>query len=166
MTPLALAIQFTLDAEKGWTPIDGGTMYGVTQAVYDKYRKLKSETLQAVWFISLAEVHDIMQTEYWIPAHCDLMSPQLAICNFDWAYNHGNTGALKTLQGALGLDVDGIWGPETQSAVEAAGDSIVPVYLEARREWYRNDTAQSEYLTGWLNRVNALQDYLARNFPA
>ena len=145
-------------------------MYGVTQAVYDKYRQLEMEPVQSVRNIGMNEVQDIMETEYWEPAHCDVMTPQLAIAHFDWSYNHGDFGALETLQAVLGVGVDGIWGHDTQSAVQDAGDAIVPRYLDARRAWYKDDAARdpavTKDLTGWLNRVDNLQAYLARNFPA
>jgi lysozyme family protein len=171
MNPLQLAIQFTLGAEGKFTIDNGGpTMYGVTQAVYDAYRDAHGLGRTTVAGIRMNEVLDIMQTEYWEPAHCDLMTPQLAIAHFDWSYNHGDTGALKTLQGVLGVGTDGIWGHDTQSAVQDAGDAIVPRYLDARRAWYRADAARdmevAKDLKGWLNRVDALQSFLAEHFPA
>ena len=171
MNPLSLAIQFTLGAEGKFTIDNGGpTMYGVTQSVYDAYRNAHGLYHTTVAAISMSEVLDIMQTRYWEPAHCDVMTPQLAIAHFDWSYNHGDEGALKTLQAVLGVGVDGIWGHDTQSAAQDAGDAIVPRYLDARRAWYRDDAARDPAVTkdldGWLNRVDNLQAYLAKNFPA
>ncbi|CAB4132092.1 Protein of unknown function DUF847 [uncultured Caudovirales phage] len=167
MTPYELAKAFTLKAEGGLTRDNGGlTMNGVTQAVYDTYRKLHSLPAQTVAKISPAEVDDIMHAEYWNPAHCDSLPTKVAVAMFDWAYNHGVGGAVMTLQRALGLSTDGVFGTNTATAVHAAdANLLLSKFLDARRAWYRqavdaNPSKYQPYLAGWLNRVNNLQDYL------
>lgn len=162
---LQQAMTFTLRAEGAYTQIDGGTMCGVTQAVYDDYRDSLGLPEQSVALISMDEVQNIMRTLYWTPASCDKLPDKLGIAHFDWAYNHGVHGANVTLQETLGFKntaLDGVVGPITLHAVLAVEPSILlQKYLDARRAWYRADTAQAKYLTGWLNRVDALQTYLA-----
>ncbi len=166
MSTFDLAMKFTLKAEGGFTHDTGGdTMCGVTQTVYDAYRKLHSVAQQSVRIISYDEVADIMQSEYWNPAHCDSMPPKLSVAMFDWAYNHGVTGAIETLQGCLGLTADGVFGAHTAAAIAATGDGIVPQFLDARRDYYQhlatiNPDKYAEYLDGWLNRVDLLEAYL------
>ena len=159
---LQQATTFTLKAEGRYTPIDGGTMYGVTQAVYDDYRDSVGLPEQSVALITMDEVLNIMRGLYWTPAACDKLPTKIGIAHFDFAYNHGAHGANVVLQGVLGVVQDGIIGPESIHAVVAAEQiNLLEKYLNARRDWYRADTAQTEYLKGWLNRVDALQAYLA-----
>lgn len=148
-------------------------MHGVTQSVYDPYRKSKDLPLQTVAAISDAEVADIMQSEYWNPARCDQMPMRLAVCMFDWAFNHGVHGAIETLQTCLGVPADGLFGAQTSEALHHTLDLETPNaphglvfrFLDARREWYHNAVIRDAVtygpdLQGWLNRVNALEAYI------
>lgn len=165
-TALELAMIFTLKEEGKFTIDDGGpTMCGVTQHVYDAYRMRNHESTRSVALIAQDEVQDIMHAEYWVPAHCDAMPTRLAICQFDWAYNHGVSGAIITLQGCLGVVADGVFGPVTIAAIKSAGIDLVAKFLDARRTWYRNAAAENpakyaQYLDGWLKRVDQLEMYL------
>ena len=174
MNSLQLAIAFTLKEEGGFTIDDGGpTMHGITQSVYDAYRTSRNLLLQSVELISMAEVTDIMKSEYWIPAHCDSMPARLGIAMFDWAYNHGVTGAIITLQECLGVTPDERFGADTLNAVKHtiefeqpnASYGLVAKFLDARRDWYEEAATvhpekYSKYLAGWLHRVDELQTYL------
>lgn len=160
------AIRFTLGAEGGFVIDDGGpTMYGVTQDVYDDFRRQDGLLLQSVQLIEMDEVYVIMGNEYWVPAHCGDLGQKMGVAHFDWAYNHGIEGAIKTLQEALNVEADGIYGPHTKAAAQEAGDGVLGAYLEARRIWYRNAAQEhpekyEKYLDGWLNRVDNLASYL------
>ena len=171
-TALAKAVQFTIVTEGGFVTDNGGdTMYGVTQRVYDLYMsKKKWLPVKPVKQITMLEVLEIMGDMYWGPAHCDALPEQLAIAHFDWAYNHGTAGAAKTLQIALGFSAamaDGVIGPKTLAAVAAANvPELVGKYLDVRRTWYKNTALLNpaeygKYIKGWLNRVDALEKYLA-----
>ena len=157
---------FTLKAEGGLTTDNGGlTMCGVTQSVYDNYCKLHSKPHSSVATISSDEVDDIMHAEYWNPAHCDSLPAKVAIAMFDWAYNHGPSGAIMTLQACVGVDADGVFGTHTLDAVRNAGDGLLGKFLDARRHWYQaaaeaNPAKYSVSLHGWMNRVDALEKYL------
>ena len=166
---LQTALAFTLKEEGGFVdhPNDpgGATCQGVTQVVYDKYRLSVHEMNQSVEYISPGEVHDIYFGEYWMPSHCDELSEKLGIAHFDWSVNHGVSQALITLQGVLGVSQDGIFGPDTLTAIDAMEENtLISSYLNARRTWYRNRVvayrSQADFLTGWLNRVDNLQTYL------
>ncbi len=164
---LQLAMAFTLrpDIEGGWTPIDGGTMHGVTQAVYDNYRLSIDAPMQSVRNISQNEVTVIMFSRYWKPAQCDLLPAKVAIAHFDAAYNEGVSGAIRVLQAALGVAQDGVIGEQTQRAIAGADPvALLADYLDARVASYRRiateDPAKTEYLAGWLNRVDVLGNYL------
>ena len=167
---LQSSLAFTLPAEGGFVdnPLDSGgaTMHGVTQTVYDRYRLSIGELNQSVRLISDDEVQHIYSEMYWTPAHCPDLSERVGICHFDWAVNHGVSGAIETLQGVIGVTQDGIFGQMTANAVQAMDESTLIVdYLDARAAWYKqrvvNDPSQSVFLTDWLNRVQTLREYLA-----
>ena len=158
---LSQAMTFTLGAEGRYSRDAGGTMYGVTQDVYDDYRESVGLPYQDVAAIRMSEVQAIMQRDYWLPGACDKMPARLGIAHFDWCYNHGVLHASMMLQRVLGVIVDGVIGPKTLQAIFASEqDNLLENYLNARREWYREDTTKPEDHQGWLNRVDALEKYL------
>lgn len=166
------ALTFTLREEGGYVddPDDhgGATNHGVTQKTYDGYRKARKLTPCDVRDIGDREVADLYQQLFWLPAHCDELAAPLGICHLDWAVNHGVPGAIRTLQGALTLPVDGVFGPATR----AAADAMVPMdavshYLELRCAWYlaysQANPRQAKFLPGWLGRVERLRAYLEKS---
>ena len=160
------AIRFTLGAEGKFTVDDGGpTMYGVTQAVYDDFRRGESLALQSVKLIDMDEVYVIMGNQYWVTAHCGDLPDKLAVAHFDTAYNAGVERAIKILQEALNVTVDGAYGPHTKEAASSAGDNVQDRYLDCRAAFYHalaqdNPEKYAKYLDGWLNRVDNLRNYL------
>ena len=163
------ALAFTLPQEGGYVdnPDDHGgpTNHGITQAVYDRYLNANGELNQSVQLISDAEIQDIYSSTYWTPAHCDELSEKVGVCHFDWAVNHGVTGAIRTLQSVVGVAEDGLFGPHTLAAVQAMDESeLITAYLNARLAWYEDfaqrDPSQAQFLDGWVNRVHDLTSYL------
>jgi lysozyme family protein len=164
----AQALAFVLKEEGGFVdnPADSGgaTNHGITQAVYDDYRSTRKLPIQSVGLITDAETSDIYENNYWEPSRAQTMHEPLATCHMDWSVNHGIQGALKTLQAALNVTADGVWGPETASAL-ATADTVetAQVYNSLRRQWYINRVAanpsQSVFIKGWLGRVDRLDAY-------
>ncbi len=163
------ALAFTLPQEGGFVdnPDDHGgpTNHGITQAVYDRYRRSRDELNQSVQLISDAEIQDIYLSLYWYPAYCSELTEKVGVCHFDWAVNHGVVGAIKTLQFVAGVAQDGIFGPQTLAAVKAMDENIfVTNYLNARLKWYEtfaaNDSSQAQFLDGWVSRVHDLTSYI------
>lgn len=164
------ALAFTLRYEGGYCNVPGDTggetNCGVTHAVYDSYRRKKGLAVRSVRLISSVEVEDIYKNLYWQPAGCHLLPAKLAMCHFDWAVNHGVSGATKTLQRVVGTDDDGIIGDLTKLAITRAvanqGEkSLCATYCVARENWYRRRVvtapSQRKFLEGWLNRVTAIK---------
>lgn len=163
------ALSFTLKEEGGYVnnPHDSGgaTNHGVTQHAYDGYRDMKKLPHQSVELITDAETRELYENNYWEPSKCQLMHSPLDVCHFDWAVNHGISGALKTLQAALGVTPDGIFGKQTSSALAIADPTeTAQAYNVLRREWYRNRVKQRPdqevFLKGWLGRVDRLDAYM------
>jgi lysozyme family protein len=163
-------LRFTLRWEGGYVnnPFDlgGATNKGVTQVVYDDYRRRRGLPLRNVRFITDDEVRDIYLNLYWRPAQTDLMSRALAIVHFDTAVNFGVGGAVLFLQETLRIRADGIFGSATRSALERANTlSTAKRYVQGRIDYryirVRQDASQQIFLQGWLNRDNDLANYIA-----
>ncbi|MFO0756254.1 MAG: glycosyl hydrolase 108 family protein [Byssovorax sp.] len=165
-----IALKRVLRYEGGLTddPNDTGgrTMKGITHSEYDKYRDAHNLPRQDVAKISDAEVADIYKTKYWDAAGCNDLPPKTAMAHFDWAVNHGVTGAGQHFDGILGTQK----GETTAAAMQrnltngTTEDQILDRYIGRREQFYRNLAAkkpkQRKFLKGWLNRARQLRDEL------
>ena len=166
MTAFEAALPFVLRWEGGFVdhPDDPGgrTNRGVTQRVYDDWRRRQGLVRRDVKLIEDDEVNQIYKTGYWFPPRCDLLAQQLDLVHFDTAVNMGPGRAVRFLQGAVGVGVDGDFGPATQRAVSQCDFATTIVqYCDAREAYYRELAARKPelgvFLKGWLNRLNALR---------
>ena len=157
---------FILRWEGGYVnhPADpgGATNKGVTQKVYDDWRKRQGLLARDVRQLEDAEMHAIYEAGYWLPPRCDLLQSGLDLAQFDTAVNMGPKRAVQFLQQALRCEVDGDFGPATRKAAEACSlGSTIAAYCDVREAFYRGRVAQRPdqgvFLKGWLNRLNALR---------
>lgn len=171
MNAFDLALAFTLPAEGGYVdnPADpgGATNCGITQGTYDTWRDIQMQPRRPVSLLTDAEKVAIYQGNYWTPGKCAQLPQAVAIVHFDWCVNHGVQGAIKTLQQAVGVPVDGVAGPQTLIAAEATDPlATAKAYNELRRQWYRDRVAarpdQGVFLKGWLERVDHLDAYVEK----
>lgn len=161
------ALRFTLWSEGGLSddPKDRGgrTNWGITHLTYDTWRFMRKLPLRPVDLMTREEMRAIYLENYWTAGTCQPMPAKLGIAHFDWCVNHGPSGAKRMLQAVLGVKVDGSVGQRTLEAINARSD-VVAAYIQARREWYHDavdrDESQGRFLTGWLNRVDNLEEYL------
>ena len=162
------ALTFVLRWEGGFSdhPADpgGATNKGVTQAVYDKWRKKIKKKKQSVRQISETEVEAIYEKEYWHKSKCEKLTvhSDLPLVHFDTAVNMGPTRAAKILQETVGAKTDGKIGPKTLAAVKAMDrQGILEGYCEIRERVYRSivdrKPSMKVFLRGWLNRLNSLK---------
>lgn len=169
----ALALQLVLAHEGGFVshPKDpgGATNKGVTQAVYDAYRRNHGLEIQTVKRITAEEVAEIYEQQYWLKAACDKLPAGLNYAVFDYAVNSGVARAIKDLQRTLNananyygvsgvLAVDGTPGHATIDAAcsaAAVDEEEVIVALCARRtKFLKSLKTFSTFGKGWLRRVN------------
>ena len=119
----AKALAQVLQYEGGFSdhPQDpgGATMKGVTQAVYDAWRKEEKLPTQSVRYISDVEVGAIYRQKYWAPICGDDLPAGIDFAVFDFAVNSGVSRAARTLQGVVGVTQDGVIGPATIQATKA-----------------------------------------------
>jgi len=117
--------------------------------------------------LTLAQAQNIYFNQYWTVAQCVNMSIPLSAIHFDSAVNLGVGTAAKFLQSALGVVSDGNIGPATLAALSACTDipGLCIVYLNVRQAHYNSIVASNpgdaKFLTGWTNRVNALQAWVS-----
>jgi lysozyme family protein len=165
-TAFSVSLPFVLRWEGGYVnhPADpgGATNTGVTQRVYDGWRKRQGLAAQDVRQITDAEVHAIYEMDYWLPPRCDLLRSQLDLVQFDTAVNMGVGRAVRFLQSSLGCAVDGDFGPNTRAAAEGCDPgSVMNDYCNQREGFYRRLVERKPemkvFLKGWLNRLNALR---------
>jgi lysozyme family protein len=116
----------------------GRTNKGVTQKVYDAWRKRQGLPVRDVKRLDDTELHRIYESGYWIPPHCDRLARQLDLVHFDTAVNMGPGRAVRFLQKAAGCGVDGDFGSQTEKAVQACrpGD-LIASYCATREAYYR-----------------------------
>lgn len=164
------AFNLILELEGGYSndphDLGGETNLGITNAVYEDYRRNKNYPLQPVRYICTEEAFDIYYHKYWLKSGCDKMPQRIAIAVFDWQVNSGR--GVSLLQEILGVTQDGIFGPNTLESLKVhlipptGENDILADYLKKRRETYERWAVgkQAEFRAGWLNRIDKLVSYL------
>jgi lysozyme family protein len=145
----------------------GVTKYGIDRSAHqnlsaDDIRNLTEDQAVEIYF-----------TGEWPNSHANQLASPLGEIAFDMTILDGRGRAIRALQSACGLTgtaVDGGWGPNTlKVATEAAEDSdrlmrAADRMLDWRAARYHNlvedNPKLGKFLKGWLNRTNALREYL------
>lgn len=153
-------VEFVIGLEGGFVddPVDrgGATNMGITQREYAQW------FTGAVRDITQTEAETIYHMDYWNKVQADALSAPVDLVVFDTAVNHGVARAIKILQEALQVQVDGVLGPATLAAVQADSPrQLATDVLTARTNFYarivQNAPSQSRYSNGWANRVEAVE---------
>jgi lysozyme family protein len=141
----------------------GATMIGVTIGTFRTYCRYKGRgtaSVQDLKNITYKEWRDVVHTLFWSKWKADLIEDQ-AVANMlvDWVWASGQGIGIKRVQKILGVTADGIVGPKTLAAVNAANPAeLVKKVYDARVAHFnaivRNNPSQKKWLKGWLNRVN------------
>lgn len=160
MTEFDRALQKTLVLEGGFVddPRDpgGATNRGITQAVYDTYRRSVGAGRKSVATIAADEVTAIYKARYWALINGDALPVGVGYVVFDGAVNSGPAQSAKWLQRALGLNkADGLIGPETLAAVAAVDDHdlLIARILQIRERFLRALKTWKRFGRGWRNRL-------------
>lgn len=131
----------------------GATNRGVTQAVYDAYRKTRGRGQQSVKFITDDEVKAIYRFQYWDRVQGDLLPAGLDYAVFDFAVNSGVGRASKYLQAVVGTPQDGVIGARTLAAIQSPKNAINAL-CDRRMSFLRNLRTFLTFGKGWTRRVN------------
>lgn len=145
----------------------GPTKYGVTAATLGAWRKLgRPATRDEVQRLELPEVRALYRQVYIIgPGFESITVPALRALVVDDGILSGPTTAIETLQRVLGVRDDGVLGPRTRAALDAADPVLVHVrVVKARVVRYAQiveaDPTQAAFIEGWVRRaLSFLDDY-------
>lgn len=124
-----------------------GTKYGIAASSYPK-EDIKNLTID--------KAKQIYKRDYWDKAKCDSLPDGLRFHVFDVSVNSGVSRGVKTLQQALGVDVDGVIGNKTIAAAKAqnTGETLLSFY-SFRIAFYTSLNTFSTFGKGWMNRVSS-----------
>ena len=155
-------LRFTLQYEGGWSnhkqDPGGATMKGVTQRVYDAYRRRMGRQVQSVFHIPDAELNDIYRLQYWNVVRGDDLPAGVDLAVFDHAVNSGPVAAVKALQRVLKVTCDGNLGLATLAAAKQADPKKLVAGLTAAREGFlRTLKIFKVFGRGWMRRVSAVR---------
>ena len=148
------------------TPNDSGgwTAYGITLLTFrawcishGTHRFAGTGDLK---IMPQSKAQEIAHTWYWSASHCDRLTGTLGIvlCDASWVSGPGN--AIRWLQKVLKVEVDGIFGPETQGAADKvkAGTTVEQQvarnFTDLRNGYDSSLSNASTFIRGWTRRSN------------
>lgn len=132
----------------------GETKYGI-----DK----RSHPGEDIKNLSKTRAQEIYYAEYWQKCKAEQMPADVGEVVMNIAVNAGHGRASRWLQEIVGTKVDGVIGPKTLAATQAAGQGVA-IKLLNRMELHYHSIARgslAKFLRGWLNRNNALRTWIA-----
>lgn len=131
----------------------GATNKGVTQKVYDSWRKKQGLSTQPVKNISQSEVESIYKNNYWDVIKGDDLPSGLDLAVFDYAVNSGPGRATKQLQKILGVPQTGVMNAATVDAARKNPNAWAALCAE-RLAFMKGLDTWSTFGRGWEARVN------------
>ena len=135
----------------------GATNKGITQAVYNDWRKSRKQGIQSVKLISDSEVAAIYKQNYWDAIKGDSLASGVDLATFDLAVNSGVGRASRMLQAAAGVAQDGIIGPQTIAAANKNPTATVTNLCNARLAFLKGLKTWRYFGKGWASRVASLK---------
>ena len=130
----------------------GATMYGITEVVAraEGYTGPMRE-------LTLDFAKQVYRKRYWDACRCDQMPDVLRYPLFDAAVNSGPGQAIKWLQSAVGVKVDGAIGPVTQQAVNMAAPQPTRQKMIGNRLRFMTQLSNwPSFSKGWARRIAAI----------
>lgn len=159
VTPMSFetCLPVILAAEGGFVddPHDpgGATNLGITQATLSGWLG-RPATIANVEDLTPAAAAPIYLARYYNPSHACDCPAGVDLMVFDEAVNQGVGRAICSLQAALGLAVDGRFGPAALSALRGADSAHLVQRIATDREaHYRSLPTFPRFGRGWLARL-------------
>lgn len=136
----------------------GATMMGITHRVYDAWRTSRGMPVRDVRQIEDSEIAAIYREQYWKLVRGDELPPGIDLAVFDFGVNSGPVQAIRSLQRALGITIDGQIGVATISACKSRNATeIVGQYMDERRRFGRSLKNYLPFRSGWETRWNRIE---------
>ena len=132
----------------------GKTRFGITEAVAREvgYRGDMRE-------LPLDLAKRIYRERYWNPIKAEQLPAAVRYAVFDAAVNSGPGQSVKWLQRALGVKDDGVIGPQTLAAANAANpDALKMRLLGQRLRFMAGLTNWPAFSRGWAIRIASLME--------
>ena len=108
--------------------------------------------------LTLSQVRPFYRIKYWNACGANQLPAGVDYAVFDFSVNSGVGRAVRTLQDTLGVDIDGILGPETLAACEALSPAtLITHYTTARLDYLERLDDWDIFGEGWQNRVNEVE---------
>lgn len=137
-------------------PVDpgGATNKGVTQAVYDGWRRSHGQPPQSVKALNADEVAGIYRMLYWDRIRGDDLASGVDYAVFDFAVNSGTHRAATFLQACAGVATDGMIGKQTLDAVQRMGaERAINALCDRRLGFLQRLKIFWRFGKGWTRRV-------------
>jgi lysozyme family protein len=150
----------------GWNANDPGgpTKYGIT--CYDLAEYMGQQmTSMATWApivqtMTMETAEAIYATKYATACDFNNLVAGADCVVFDFGVNSGPATSIKYAQMLVGVSVDGVLGPITQSAINDFGPvAFIKGLCDARMKFLASLSTWSDFGNGWTARVNDLQSY-------
>ena len=104
--------------------------------------------------MSLDRAKALAKPRYWDPFKGDQLPPAVAFALFDSSYNQGEGTAVRFLQTALRIPVDGAVGPGTLAALQHIDlVDVLADFTTQRIMSYTKDSAWPTDGKGWVTRA-------------
>ena len=165
-TSFRAALALVLRHEGGFAdhPLDPGgpTKFGITRATLARWRG-RAVGAAEVRSLGAAEAGAIYRRLYWEPVGGDGLPAGVDLAVFDFAVNAGPTRAARTLQAVLGCAADGIVGPATLAAAQAApAPHTIRGLTRARLDHLAGLRTWPVFGRGWRRRVVEVEEAALR----
>ena len=141
----------------------GRTNMGITQRVYNGWRKKSNLPTRDVYQIDKMEVEAIYRFQYWEPIQGDQLPAGVSYVVFDGAVNSGVGQSVKWLQRALPAykgPIDGDMGAGTLGAVlgDTDNDALIDRICDRRMAFLKALKTWGPFGKGWTRRVNGVRE--------
>jgi lysozyme family protein len=122
-----------------------GTKYGISAAAYPN---------EDIRNLTLEKSKTLYKRDYWNPVRGDELHWPLNLALFDAAVQHDPKDAIRLLQRAIGVTVDGAFGPRTLARAQTLNPIEASARLmRCRDTYYRSLSTWDHHGDGWINRL-------------
>jgi lysozyme family protein len=135
----------------------GMTNLGVTAKVWQEWvgHPVDEKQMRA---LTAEDVAPLYKRKYWDACRADELVSGLDYAVFDYAVNSGVGRAAKTLQGCVGVTMDGGIGPATLAAVKDHNSAqLIENVCDKRLDFLQSLSTFTTFGKGWERRVNEVK---------